>query len=164
LKYSIVIQRWLGPILVLILLWPPQAAEACSCMAFPNDLEKAVAMAYARADVVFLGDATAMRNTFLGILRQREVTFSVRDRWKGSIPDTMLVRTNIGEIACGYNFKKRNSYLVFAYWDQQLQLLTTSFCDLTRTEAEAKAAIGVLDRLTKRAIAAAQHETDHKIL
>ena len=164
MKYTIVSQRWLGPILVLIFLCPPQAAEACMCMPFPDDFEKAVATAYARADVVFLGDVLAMRNTFLGSLQQREVTFSVRDRWKGSTSDTTLVRTNIGEIACGYNFKKRNSYLVFAYWDQQLQLLTTSFCDLTRTEAEAKGAIDALDRLTKRANAAAQHETDHKIL
>jgi len=124
-------------------------------MAFPNDLEKAVAMAYAQADVVFLGDAMAMRNTFLGILRQREVTFTVRDRWKGSIPDTTLVRTNIGEIACGYDFKERNSYLVFAYWDRQRKHLTTSFCDLNRAEAEAKDAIVVLDRLTKSANAAA---------
>ncbi len=128
------------------------------CMPFPNDFEKAVATAYARADVVFLGDAMAIRNTVLGILQQREVTFSVRDRWKGSIPDTTLVRTNIGEIACGYNFKKRTSYLVFAYWDQQREHLTTSFCDLTRTEAKAKGAIGVLDRLTKRANAAARHD------
>ena len=120
--------------------------------------------AYARADVVFLGDALAMRNTFLGNLQQREVTFSVRDRWKGSTSGTTLVRTNIGEIACGYNFKKRNSYLMFAYWDQQRQHLTTSFCDLTRTEAKAKGAIGALDRLTKRANAAAKNETDHKIL
>jgi len=147
-KYSIVSQRWLGPILALIYLCPSQEAQACSCMAFPDDLEKAVPMAYAHADVVFLGDAVAMRKTFLGILGQREVTFSVRDRWKGTIPDTTLVRTNIGEIACGYNFKKRNSYLVFAYWDQQRQYLTTSFCDLTRPEAKAKGAIDVLDRLT----------------
>ena len=155
MKCSIVSRRWLGPILVLIFLWPLQAAEACSCMPFPDDLKKAAATAYARADVVFLGDALAMRNTFLGSLRQREVTFSVRDRWKGSIPDTTLVRTNVGEIACGYNFKKRNSYLVFAYWDQQRKQLTTSFCDLTRTEAKAKDAIGMLDRLTKRANVAA---------
>ena len=151
MRYSIVSRCWLGPILVLIFLWPPEAAQGCSCMAFPDDFEKAVATAYARADVVFLGDATAMRNTYLGILQQREVTFLVRDRWKGSIPDTTLVRTNIGEIACCYNFKKRNSYLVFAYWDQHRKHLTTSFCDLTRTEAEAKDAIGMLDRLTKRA-------------
>jgi hypothetical protein len=163
-KYTIIRPRWLGPILALIYLCQPQAAEACMCMPFPDDFEKAVATAYARADVVFLGDAMAMRNTFLGSLQQREVTFSVRDRWKGSTSDTTLVRTNIGEIACGYNFKKRNSYLVFAYWDQQRQHLTTSFCDLTRTEAKAKDAIGALDRLTKRANSAAQHETDHEIL
>jgi hypothetical protein len=156
-NHAIVSQRWFGPILVLIFLCAPQTVEACMCMPYPDDFEKAVATAYARADVVFLGDALAMRNTVLGSLQQREVTFSVRDRWKGSTSDTTLVRTNIGEIACGYNFKERNSYLVFAYWDQQLQLLTTSFCDLTRTEAEAKGAIGVLERLTKRANPAAQH-------
>jgi hypothetical protein len=159
-KYSIVSQRWLGPILALIFLCPLQEAEACMCMPFPDDFEKAVATAYARADVVFLGDALAMRNTVLGILQQREVTFSVRDRWKGSTSDTTLVRTNVGEIACGYNFKKRNSYLVFAYWDQQRQHLTTSFCDLNRTEAKAKGAISVLDRLTKPANAAAQHDAE----
>jgi hypothetical protein len=156
-NHAIVSQRWFGPILVLIFLCAPQTVEACMCMPYPDDFEKAVATAYARADVVFLGDVLAMRNTVLGSLQQREVTFSVRDRWKGSTSDTTLVRTNVGEIACGYNFKERSSYLVFAYWDQQLQLLTTSFCDLTRTEAEAKGAIGVLERLTKRANPAAQH-------
>lgn len=158
MKCSKVSRRWLGPIVALIFLFPPQAAEACSCMPFPNDLEKAVAMAYALADVVFLGDAMAIRKTSLGDLPQREVTFSVRDRWKGSIPDTTLVRTNFGEIGCGYNFEKRNSYLVFGYWDQRQQHLTTSFCDLNRTEAKAKDAIGVLDRLTKRANSAPGHD------
>ena len=150
MKNSIKSQCWMSPVLVLIFLWPAEPAEACSCMAFPADTEKAVAMAYAQADVVFLGDITAMRNTSLGILRQREVTFSVRDRWKGSIADTTLVRTNIGEIACGYGFKKRNSYLVFAYWDQRRQHLTTSFCDLNRSEAKARDVIAMLNRLTKR--------------
>ena len=152
-------QRLWGPVLVLIILLPGQEAGACSCMAFPNDPDKAVAMAYAQADVVFLGDVAAIRNAFLGILRQREVTFSVRDRWKGSIPDTTIVRTNIGEIACGYDFKKRNSYLVFAYWDQQRNHLTTSFCDLNRTEAKAKEAIAVLDRLAKRTKASGHQGT-----
>ena len=150
MKHSIGRQRLLGSVLVLIILWPTQEAEACSCMAFPNDPDKAVARAYAQADVVFLGDVTAIRNTFLGILRQRAVAFSVRDRWKGSIPDGTIVRTNNGEIACGYDFKKRNSYLVFAYWDQHRKHLTTSFCDFNRTEANSKDAIAVLNRLTKR--------------
>jgi hypothetical protein len=151
LKYSIANQRWPRAIFLLAFLYPPQAVQACTCMAFPENLEKAVAMAYGHADAVFLGDIMTMRTRFLGMLTQREVKFSVRDRWKGSLPETVLVRTNIGEIACGYNFKKRNSYLVFAYWDQRLQHFTTSFCDLNRTEDQAKGAIGVLDRLTKRA-------------
>jgi len=159
-KHSTGGQRWLGPVLALIILWPAQEAEACNCMAFPTDRHKAVAMAFSRADVVFLGDVTAMRNTSLGILRQREVTFSVRDRWKGSIPDTIVVRTNIGEIACGYEFKKRDIYLVFAYWDQQRKYLTTSFCDINRTEAEAKDEIAVLNGLTKRTKAAAHQGTN----
>jgi hypothetical protein len=48
---------------------------------------------------------------------------------------------------------------VFAYWNQQRNQLTTSFCDMNRIEAKAKDAIGVLDRLTKRAVAAAGQET-----
>jgi hypothetical protein len=160
MKYSLLSQRWLGPILVLILLCSPQAAKACSCAAYPDDIEKAVTMAYAQADVIFLGDVTAKRSRFLGILRQREVTFRVRDRWKGSITDTTLVRTNIGEAACGFNFKKGNSYLVFAHWVRQKQHLMTSFCDLTRTEAKAKGAISELDRLTKGAEAAAQPDSE----
>lgn len=150
MRYPVVSQRRMGSILALIILCSPQAANACSCMPFPNDLEKAIAMAYARADVVFLGDVMAMRSTYLGILRQREVTFSVRERWKGSISDTTLILTNVGEIACGFDFKKRNSYLVFAYWDQKRQHLTTSFCDLNRTEAAATGAIRVLDQLTSK--------------
>lgn len=160
MKHFFVSRRCLGPVLVLMFLWPWQAAEACSCAAFPSDLDEAVATAYAQADVVFLGDATAMRKTSVGILQQREVTFSVRDRWKGSISDTTLVRTNIGEIACGYNFKKNSGYLVFAYWDEQRKHLTTSFCDLNSTEPEAKDAIAVLDRLRKRAKAAAPPGTN----
>jgi len=113
-------------------------------------------MAYAHGndifevDVIFLGDVTAIHNRTDGALRQYEVTFSVRDRWKGSIPNIVSVRTNAGEIACGYKFKKGNSYLVFAHWDEHRQQLATYFCDLTRSEAKAKDAIDVLDHLTNK--------------
>lgn len=135
----------------------PKPAEACTCAPYPDDIEKAVTMAYAQGsgifqvDVIFLGDVTAIRKRTNGSLPQYEVTFSVRDRWKGTVPQEVSVRTNAGEIACGYEFEKRNSYLVFARWDEQQQELTTSWCDLTRTEAKATAAVGVLNRLTKRA-------------
>lgn len=155
MKYSIVCQRWLSAILVLVFLCPPQVAEACSCAPYPNDLKKAVTMAYAQGNGIFevggifLGDVTAIHERTDGPLRQYEVTFSVRDRWKGSIPDIISVRTNVGEIACGYKFQKGNSYLVFAHWDEHRQQLMTSYCDLTRSEAKAKDAIDLLDHLRK---------------
>jgi len=161
-KYSIASQCRIGPILILIFLCPPNVAEACTCAPYPDDLDKAVTMAYAQGnsyfevDVIFLGDVTAIRNRTNGALAQHEVTFSVRNRWKGSIPDIVSVRTNDGEIACGYKFKKGNSYLVFAHWDEQQQELVTFMCDLTRSEAKAKDAIGVLNRLTKRVNSAAR--------
>jgi hypothetical protein len=43
-----------GPVLqtiLIVFLWPLQEAEACSCMSFPQDLEKVIAKAYALADV-----------------------------------------------------------------------------------------------------------------
>ncbi len=156
MKYSIVSQRLLGPILALVFLCSAQVAQACSCAAYPDDIEKAVTMAYTQGngnfevDVIFLGDVTAMRHRTNGPVSQYDVTFSVRDRWKGSIPDIVSVRTNAGEIACGYTFKKGSSYLVFAHWDKQRQQLTTLLCDLTRSEAKAKDAIRVLDHLTNR--------------
>ncbi|MCP4302608.1 MAG: hypothetical protein GY783_18650 [Gammaproteobacteria bacterium] len=138
-----------GLTLILLLLYQPQTAEACSCAAFPDDLEKSVAIAFNRADVIFLGDVQSVRNKLLRMPPQREAAFSMRDLWKGTIPDTTLVRTNIGETACGYNFKKRGSYLVFAYWDRKRKHLSTSFCELTRTEAEANDAMVILDRIRK---------------
>lgn len=156
MRYSLVSPRWLGPILVLAFVYSPLVAKACSCAPYPDDLEKAVTMAYAQgngifeADVIFLGDITAIRNRADGALPHDVVTFSVQDRWKGAISDSVSVRTNAGEIACGYRFKKGNSYLVFAHWDEERQQLTTSFCDLTRSEANAKDAIDVLDLLRNK--------------
>lgn len=146
MKHDIVLRHWLGQILVLTFLCLPNQSNACSCAAFPNDPEKALAIAYAQADVIFLGDAIAVRNKLLRLPPQREAKFSVRTVWKGSTPDTTVVRTNIGESACGYKFKKQGSYLVFGYWDRQHKHLTTSFCDLTRTEIEAKDLIVILNR------------------
>lgn len=138
-----------GSLLMLILIFAPCASQACTCMAFPKDVQKAVAMAYAYADVIFVGDITSIRNLRFRALPQREAHFVVRDRWKGSISDIAVVRTNIGEIACGYDFREGNSYLVFAYWDNDHSLLTTSFCDLTRAESDAKDMIAILNRRRK---------------
>lgn len=142
--------KMLGFIFALLYLSMPSNAAACSCAVFPDNIERAVELAYARADVIFLGDAITVRNKFLRIPPQREAEFFVRERWKGSILEIMLVRTNMEESACGYKFREKESYLVFGYWDRKRHYLKTSFCELTRTKAEAKDAIVILDEIKKK--------------
>jgi len=117
------------------------------CLEYPNDLEAAISMAYRQADAVFFGEVTSIKTVKLPGLKQREVTVSVSNWWRGPGDDSLSVRTNIGEIACGFRFRNRKTYLVFAHWDTDLGQYSTSYCDLTRTEAEAELAIEFLDRL-----------------
>ena len=117
------------------------------CFEYPDHLEAAIALAYGQADAIFLGEVTSMRTVKLPGLKQHEVTFSVRNWWKGPGGDSISVRTNIGEIACGYRFRNRKTYLVFAHRDNDLGRYSTSYCDLTGTEADSQLAIGFLDRL-----------------
>ena len=127
-------------------------AVACTCAAHPEDVDKAVALAYARADVVFIGDVTAVKRKLFSLPQTRETAFAVRKAWKGLSNSTALVRTAMGEIACGYKFDKPGKYLVFAYWDQQREMLTTNMCELTRKEGFAGDYIAALDKLKDREI------------
>ena len=137
-------------VLVPILLVTTNIAQACTCAAFPDNIPQAVAIAYGRADVIFVGDVINVRTKSLRLPQVRESSFLVRDRWKGSIDDTVVVQTNIGESACGYTFRKNASYLVFAYWNPRKTILTTSLCELTRSEDSATDVITELDKLAKR--------------
>jgi hypothetical protein len=137
-------------VLVPIFLVTTNIAQACSCAAFPQNIPQAVAIAYGRADVIFVGDVVNVRTKFLRLPQVRESSFLVRDRWKGSINDTVIVQTNVGESACGYTFRKNASYLVFAYWNPRKTILTTSLCELTRSEDSATDVITELDKLAKR--------------
>jgi hypothetical protein len=137
-------------VLVPIFLVTTNIAQACSCAAFPQNIPQAVAIAYGRADVIFVGDVVNVRTKFLRLPQVRESSFLVRDRWKGSINDTVIVQTNVGESACGYTFRKNASYLVFAYWNPRKTILTTSLCELTRSEDSATDVIAELDKLAKR--------------
>lgn len=144
-------RRFFSLLLVTLLVTPVSAVHACMCFEYPEDLEAAIVLAYGQADAVFLGEVTSIRTVRLPGLKQREVVFSVHTRWKGPGDDSISVRTNIGVIACGYSFRKRKTYLVFAHRDNDLGLYSTSYCDLTGTEAESQLAIGFLDRLLESA-------------
>ena len=130
------------------LLFAPTSASACSCMPFPTDEAKAAAMAYALADVIFLGTVKHIAPRRLSYMAVRDTTFDVKQSWKGlNGADAVVVRSNNGEIACGYRFRKPGEYLVFAYWDADRQIFTTSMCDLNKEASKAKSLIRELDKI-----------------
>lgn len=146
--------KFLSGLLVLTFLVHSGGAKACTCAAYPAGIEQAVEVSYARADVVFFGEAIAVKKKRFRTPSYRDGTFRVRKRWKGSFEDTLLVRSNVGEIACGYDFRLGRSYLIFAHWEPRSEVFTTSFCDLNRTEADAATVSDVLDRMIEREEAA----------
>lgn len=143
-------------LLAFSLLLFGSSALACSCAPYPADEAEAVAMAYERADAVFLGTVTGVRSKRLQPLSVRDATFELSSSWKGlSSYDGAVVRSADGELACGFNFRKSNRYLVFAHWDADQGILWTNMCELTREESEATGLIKVLDELKE------QEEADH---
>lgn len=127
----------------------PTDARACSCMAFPDDPDEAAAVALAMADVVFLGTAGGSK-TRVWFVKRRQTAFVIETKWKGPDLDEITVESNIGEVACGFKFSKNRRYLVFSYWDESDEFVTTSFCDLTGLESETTALIAALDRIALR--------------
>jgi len=132
--------------LVLLTLTP--RADACTCMPFPEDEAEAAAVAYPQADAVFVGTVTAIKSGVPGIIRWRNVSFDVIKVWKGVTDDVpVVVRTATSSAACGYRFKKRETYLVFAYREPDDTTLTTNLCALNMPEREAHALMRELDKV-----------------
>jgi hypothetical protein len=134
-------------VVISFLMLASKTAIACTCMAYPDDIDEAIAMAYAQADAVFIGTVEKTRKKLFRYPPEQQALFIVRTIWKGLDTDRTIVRSNLGEIGCGYEFNKRRSYLVFAHWDSKREILTPSFCDLTRIEAMSGDAIGVLNKI-----------------
>jgi hypothetical protein len=136
--------------LAIGLLLASSSSFACSCAVYPADEAKAVAMAYGRADAIFLGVVTAVKSKILLPLPVRDATFEVMVSWKGlSGFDRTVVRAAISESACGFKFRKQGRYLVFANWDSKKGILRTNMCELTREESEAQGLIKELDALNQ---------------
>lgn len=136
-------------IAVALLIAGTDSALACSCAAFPDDARQAIAIAYPRADVIFTGTATKVQRKLFRLPPARETAFRVDVMWKGNPTENVVVRTNIGESACGYKFRKDTAYLVFGYWNPDRTVLTTSMCELTRPESNASALLRELEVMTK---------------
>ena len=136
-------------LLLATVILAPSVTVACTCAAFPDDEAKAAASAYALADVVFLGVVRDIKTKrWQQPIAVRETTFEVLEVWKGlSGRNPAVVSSAMGSLACGYKFDKPGEYLVFAYWDVEHQILTTSMCDLTRKASEAGGLVRELNKI-----------------
>lgn len=99
---------------LLALLAGVESAHACTCGPSGSPAE-----ALERADAVFAGKVTSI--TFKGTSPYRlssadpvEVEFRVSRVWKGPRRETRTVETENSGISCGYQFKKGQTYIVYA--------------------------------------------------
>lgn len=127
----------LGLTALLVALWitPPCETGFCSCVG-PRDVPSSVAS----ADAVFTGRVVRVRNVTHGGRQLRRVTLRVDRAWKGVDSRTVVVITGSGGGDCGFPFRRRESYLVFA-GERTDGLLGTGLCGRTAELSRAAADI-----------------------
>lgn len=82
-----------------------------------------------RADAVFVGAVDAVDTnaygkyvynpTIIYVYEPVMVTFIVQEYWKGVFSEPLVIHTGQGGGDCGYPFEDGESYLVYAYADEQ---------------------------------------------
>ena len=121
-----------------------RCSEFCSC-----NWERDPAKAKTAASVVVSG--TALDSTLSSpkaVDRGREtyrVRVVVRDRWKGSVPDTIMVRTADPAGGCGFWFERDQQYLLFLHRDSGGALWAT-MCSLSQPFSRATNVVRALGR------------------
>jgi hypothetical protein len=69
--------------------------------------------------------------------------------WKGASQDTIEVVTQRTGAACGYPVRVSSRHLLYAYRDRESGRLKTTYCSLSRPEAQAKDQMRQLERLRR---------------
>ena len=102
----------LGFLVLLGGLWTAPACETgvCSCVG-PRDVPTSLQ----QADAVFTGRVTAVRNVTVRGYQMRRVTLRVDRAWKGVEARNVVVMTGSGGGDCGFDFRRREAYLVYAH-------------------------------------------------
>lgn len=139
---------------VLILLSTGNS-YACSCLPAP-----APRQALKEATAVFVGEVVS-KEVFdvtdqFGAQPLVRVKFAVSRTWKGIKGTEAIVHTSAWNPACGFNFERGKTYLVYAYPDHwKLNALATGLCNRTVEIEKAKKdlrAIGRGREATKSAV------------
>ena len=107
-------------------------AQACSCIA-PPPPKKAMEQAHS----VFSGKVTKVEKAGE---EELAVTLELAATWKGAAGKELTLYTPNQSAACGYNFEKGKSYLVYANQIKrgEEKVLETNICTRTALLADAK--------------------------
>ena len=106
-------------------------ARACSCMKLTP--AEGLSSSYA----VFTGEVTDIEPNTATKFGGVEITLGVKKVWKGEIGAQVEVRTAGSSAACGYNFAKGETYLVYADRDEA-DPMRVSLCSRTALLANAQ--------------------------
>ena len=129
-------------IVSLIALWflvEPEPSYACECFPPGSPSEE-----LANSTAVFMGQVISIRefersdNSTSGA-DPTTVEFDVQTVWKGSNYGTMFLTTRRDESACGFSFRKGETYVVYSHDGS-----TVSLCSRTRRLSDAAADLAEL--------------------
>jgi hypothetical protein len=122
------------------LVYAPEA-RACSCMKLTPS--EGLSSSYA----VFTGEVSAIEKNTATRFGGVEVTFRVKQMWKGDPSEELKVHTAGSSAACGYSFAKGMTYLVYAVRDEA-DPLRVSLCSRTAPIDKAKKDLDFLGKPT----------------
>ena len=119
-------------LLAVWLLLQPERSYACSCI-WPDSPSEELANSAA----VFMGRVVSVREFERGdntanSLDPTTVEFDVQTVWKGSNYGTMFLTTRRDESACGFSFRKGETYVVYSHDGS-----TVNICSRTRRLSDA---------------------------
>jgi hypothetical protein len=128
---------------LLFLVFSVTAAKACSCAPPPPMARSYRSIAEWHVDrmpVIFEGQVDGIKvrgwpikpvaGETISVVPRLTVTFSAVHLYRGEIAADVVVETGLGGGDCGFHFETGESYLVFA-WKEENGRLTTSICSGT---------------------------------
>ena len=135
---------------LLLLLLSARTASACTCA-----VERGPCEAFGGASAVFVGTVTGVttreRTGGDDDWAPRVFKFSVAQPYLGAAGAEVEVSTAMHDAACGYAFRRGETYLVYAHLDPKGKRLITSICTRTRPVSDAAEDLEFLRGLPSRA-------------
>lgn len=129
----------------ILLFWVATASTAWACSCVEGPLESAVS----EAGAIFSGEVFEILDVpgSDSFIRQRAITLRIEDSWKGLEADatTVTLLTSSQGSTCGYDFRKGQRYLVYAFrWKGSW---STNLCTRTMPIADAEEDLTFLETL-----------------